>query len=271
MYDSTAQHSDTLQYLLPEDSPMVLFKQERVLIEEIPSRDLQGKKYPETSEMPTDSTQDWVFYILIGLLSLVAGLRVFNLKYVLNNFTALINYPLTTKLYQENNINQRRVSASLHFVYFLSFGLFLYLIFLDFAWSPLNLTGIRLFIILSGFLLTLYLIRFLLMKLTAFIFERQPLFSQYLFHFSLTNKALGILLLPINLGMAYSSGAAHELILYTGIAFVFSLYFLRLVRTILFILKNVVLFFYFILYLCAVEILPFLVILKVILSLTKVY
>jgi hypothetical protein len=105
------------------------------------------------------------------------------------------------------------------------------------------------------------------MHVTAFLFVKQELFSRFLFHYYITNKTLGLILIPFLLALAYSEGIVKEVFIYSSLAIIISAYILRFFRTILFIFKNVVLLFYLILYLCALEILPVVVILKLILSL----
>ena len=270
MFDSIPLHSDTLEYIFPVDSITETESYKPIFTEEIPFKPGLDT-YPLHRNIPDDITPDWIFYIILILLGTVSWLRVFNSKNLINNFTALINYQLTTKLYNENNIIQRRASALLHSIYFFSGGLYLFLIFNHFQWHPAHLSGFILFLCLTGFLILLFLIRIFLMKLTGFIFVRKELFSTYLFHYYLTNKVLGLIFIPLTIAIAYTSGVLPEIIIYISFFIVLSAYILRLLRTFLFVLKNEILLFYLILYLCAVEILPFLVILKVILSLVKVF
>ena len=270
MFDSILINSDTIEYILPVDSIRKKENFQPVFTEEIPHKP-HSKTYLLHKNIQADLTPDWIFFIIIILLVIVSWLRIFNAKYLVNNFKALVNYQLANKLLKENNIIQRRTSALLHFIYFFSGGLYLFLLFVHFQWNPFHLSSFILFLVLTGFLIFLFLLRVLLMKLTGFVFVRNELFSNYLFNYFLTNKALGLILIPLSLAIAYSSGILTEIFVYISLSVVLSAYILRLLRTILFVLKNEVLLFYLILYLCTVELLPFLVILKVILSSTKVY
>lgn len=270
MFDTIIVNTDTIEYIVPENSIRETTPPQPVFTEEILYSN-DSKNYPLHKNIKSDLTSDWIFYMIIGFLVIVSWLRVFNSKYLISNFTALFNYHRATKLYSERNIIQQRVSALLNVIYFLSFGLYLFLIFIHFQWHPANLSGFMLFLTLTGLLVLLFLVRVLLMKLTGFIFVRTELFSAYLFHYYLTNKALGLVMIPFSLAIAYTSGMLTEITIFLSLFVVSSAFVLRLVRTIMFIIKNEVLLFYLILYLCTVELLPFLVILKMILSSTKVY
>ncbi len=62
----------------------------------------------------------------------------------------------------------------------------------------------------------------------------------------------------------------QQVLIFSGVSLVIAVYLIRLFRVIIYVIKNVVLFFYLILYLCTLEILPLLVVIKVLLSLAQV-
>ncbi len=107
------------------------------------------------------------------------------------------------------------------------------------------------------------------MKITAELFEQQKLFSQAVFHNFLYNKIAGIIIVPFILIIAYTRGVFQDIAVITGIVALTAVNIVRIIRGIIFISKTVVLLFYFILYLCILEILPVLVIIKLIFSLSK--
>jgi hypothetical protein len=110
----------------------------------------------------------------------------------------------------------------------------------------------------------------MMMKVIGYIFNRERMFSAYLYHHFIYNKIAGLAIIPFLFVIPYTKGILQEALIFTGISVIIITQLLRLVRAAIFIINNVVLFFYLILYLCILEIIPILVVIKVIISLTQV-
>ena len=189
---------------------------------------------------------------------------------MLMNFKAAFNYQLSLQLYKDSNQVQKQISRIMLMVYFYSISLFTWLIFYKKEVSLPEWPGIYHFLIILGFFAGMNLLRTIVMNLTGYVFNRYQLFSASLFQQQLYNKLLGIALLPLVFLYAYSGGLLQEVTMYFGILVITMVYILRITRQFIFIYKNVVLLFYLILYLCCLEIVPLLVIFKLIISLIPV-
>ncbi len=239
----------------------------RVFYPETQLRDSADNHYSLNSNINRQLTPDWILYILIALLLVLSWLRLTYNKYIGHLFEAAFNYQSAQQVYTDPGIIQKRIFLLFNILYCISGGLYLYLLFSFFGWYPAALNGYTLLLAATGFLSSLMLVRVILLSLTAHIFNRQKLFREYLFHTFLYNKIAGIIVLPFILGIAYSKGLISEILIYASLSAVFAVFILRLLRLLIFIFKNVVLLFYLILYLCTLEILPLLVIARLILSL----
>jgi len=241
-------------------------KQNKVFLTE--TRPSPGN-YPDTRDIERYSTPDWILYFLIASLSIIAWLRVIYFRSINGLFRALYNYQIALKLYTEPGVLKKRLFALLNFYYIAVTSIFLWIIAGYFNYSPdlpwkLNLLQ---FIVMVVLLYTFY--RFLIMKLAGFLFRRRELFAEAIYHNLLFNKVTGIVLAPLLFLITYTEGIYQDIAVYFVISAFTALMVLRFIRAILFIYKSVVLLFYFILYLCTLEILPVLVIIKLIFSLSK--
>jgi hypothetical protein len=223
--------------------------------------------FPLSENIHRNLTPDWILYILIGVFALLAWIRMVYNKYLVNLFEASFNYLRAVQVNNDPGIVQKRIFLLFNLVYIISGGLYMYQIFDHYSIYPGGIEGFRLFLISTAFLTGLMLFRVIILKLTAVIFNRTKLFNEYLFHQFLFNKINGIVLLPFILGIAYTKGIAVSIIIYLSYTAIAAVLVLRVTRLLIFIFKNVVLLFYMILYLCTLEILPVLVIVKLILSL----
>ena len=211
---------------------------------------------------------DWYFVIIVGILVFIAWIRVAYPKYITTLFISSYSFQTASKTYQEKSIIHRRVGYLFDILYFLSGALFLLQLYHFYDKDFLNSDNFGIFAISFAFLAALVMIRVLIMTLIGHIFNRFELFKSFLYHYYIFTKVIGIILLPFMAALPYTRGAIHNMLLYSALTLVALIIFLRAVRIIMFVRKNVLLLFYLILYLCTVELLPLTVIIKVILSLT---
>ncbi len=212
---------------------------------------------------------DWYFFVLISLVISVVWIKLIYPKFLTNYFSSALSYQIAHKIYNETGLTGKRVGLTLDIIYLITGALFLYNLFHFFALSPFNLSGIRLLLLSLSALVFFILLRLLLMYLVSILFHQNKIISEFLFHFYLYNKMLGILLIPFLFFIPYTEGILQEVIVYVGIIAVIFVYLFKLVRVILFLLKNVIFIFYLFLYLCVLEIVPFMVIIKFLLSLEQ--
>ncbi len=231
---------------------------------------LNALQFPHTFPIERVIIPTWVLVSLLAGFILLAWIRVIYTRFVLLNFKAVSNYQISLQLFKDSNQVQKAISRVLLGVYFFSISMFLWLILYKRGFTILNYSGISLMGILLIFFLGMTLFRVVVMNLTGVVFDRIKLFTAALYQNQLYNKILGIILLPVVFFYAYSKGILQEIFMYLGFTAIVALYFLRIIRQIIFIYKNVVLLFYFILYLCCLEIIPLLVIIKLIISLMPV-
>ena len=223
--------------------------------------------FPFSENLNIDLCPDWIFYFTIGMIALFAWIKLIYPRFTFDIIGGTVNYQLTLRLFNNANIVQKRISFIFSVFYLLSFSVYLFLLFEYFEYFPAGLQDFQLIISLFGFLLALNLFRTSYFRITGFVFKREKLFQEATFHNSLFNKLTGIVSLPFILIISYISEIYLDFVVYLSLFLLISVNVLRIIRGVKFVMKNVISYFYFILYLCSLEILPILVIIKVLHSL----
>ncbi len=256
-YNSTSVSGDSL----------MVSGQNRVFRSGSELKDTLSSHYPLSQNIQRELTPDWILFILIAILLVLAWIRLTYNKYIVSLLEASVNYQRSAQVYGDPGIVQKRIFLIFNFIYFITGGLYIFFLMNNFAWYPFELKDLWLFLADAGFLAGLMFFRTIVLKLTGHIFNRYKLYNEYIFQSFLFNKITGIVLIPFIIGIAYTRGFPKEIIIYVSLFAVAGIFILRFARLLMFIFKNVVLLSYLILYLCTLEILPMLVIVKLILSL----
>jgi len=226
-------------------------------------------KFPFTENLNRDINPDWIFYFSLGMIVVLAWIKLIYAKFIINVFSASINYQVSLRLFKDANIIQKRISVLLSVFYFLNLSVLLFLIFEYFEFYPAGLQGFNLLFGIIGSLIGLATWRHLFSYLIAIVFNRKNLLLEALFHNFLFNKLFGLISLPFILIISYTKDIYLDISVYLCVAILMFINILRLLRAVKFVWKNVISYFYLILYLCSLEILPLLVAIKIIVSLSK--
>jgi hypothetical protein len=243
--------------------------QQSVFIESKPSYapEFRGPLY--STGLNRDKIPDWYFIMILLVISGFAWARIVFGKFLTSIWVSAYSYQTASKAYKEQSVVQKRFSMALDLLYLINSSLFLYLLNNFFAPGLFVSNGILFVCQAFFFLFFLVFVRIVVMRITAFIFEQSELFLGFLYHYFIFNKVLGMVLIPFLIAIPYTQGTIREVLVYTGVSFVFIIHITRLFRAAVYVLKNVVLLFYLILYLCILEILPVLVVIKLLLSLEQ--
>jgi len=205
-------------------------------------------------------SSDWILGILIISLVLFAWIRVFFNKYLIPTFTGLFNYQQGNRLFRENNLLYQRFSLGMNTLFFITGALFLYFIHDFFSFNIPFLKGPGGLLFLSGGLLVIFTFRSLICRLTGFISNTRELFAEYSHTILMINKVLGIILLPVVFALPYIPDYLVPGFLYGGIGLFALSYLFRVYKGMQIFVLNRFSIFWMILYLCALEILLYLLI-----------
>lgn len=236
--------------LNPKDHPILKH------LDSEPIMQVESYRAPKNLEIP--------FLIsIIGLL-LTALLFYRNRGYLYHLITAFKNPNLTQRQLKEMIQQNSLVNSIFNLLALLSFAFYAF-VFLKQTQVKLinNWSDSQLLIGLILAFVIGYSLRVLFQKLIGYIFEISEEMNIYVFQLLLTAKILGILLIPFTVLLYFGEGDYLNTILYLSIFLILVSLLLKYLRS-GFLFKAFIGFskFHFILYLCASEILPFLILLK---------
>ncbi|HES59549.1 MAG TPA: DUF4271 domain-containing protein, partial [Caldithrix sp.] len=117
-------------------------------------------------------------------------------------------------------------------------------------------------------ILILYtLIRIAVLKVFGYLFKAESIISEYVHNNFIINKSMGIALIPVSVAIGYMPAIFTGTLLVAGLLILGLGNVFKAIRGYQIIIRKDVFFFYMILYLCTLEILPLLLGYKVFISL----
>jgi len=229
---------------------------------------VSNQKEIELKQMPGRLQFDWITILLIGSFLLLGWIRLLNKKYLGLLVKSVVSYQEANSLYREKNSFMEKASFMVN-VLFLS-NVSVFAIQLKYFWN-LKLEGIddwKLYFIVFTALLSLYIFRALSSLFIGSVFLKQRVFTEYFHNVNIYTKTTGLFLLPVVVTLQFLSYQYIDVIVYFGLFIIGALYLLLLLRSFQIIIRKNVSIFYMILYLCAFEFAPFLILYKLLLSLS---
>lgn len=213
-------------------------------------------KRPETGK-------EGAFYLLCGVIIFFALIKVIFGKYLHDLLAFPFRISLKQKQLREQLLQAPLPSLLLNFFFIITGGIYLAYLLTYKQW--LNQESFRmLFLYSSVSLLIIYLAKTVVLKLTGWVFNVTEATNAYIFIVFLINKLIGIFLIPVLLLLAFSQPEVVSVALtisYTGILLLFG-YRYRLSYAA--VRKEIkVSPFHFFLYLCAFELIPLVLIYRV--------
>ncbi len=221
---------------------------DKSLVKEVKSRGVEKSRSPL-----------FLFLMLIAATILTTLTISSNRSLVNNILRAVLNDNYLNLIYREHRKSGAFHYYILYFVFVVNAGLFLYFLL---SRVVLN-TDIPMLWRCVLLILVVYSVRHLFMNYLGFVYPFEKEVGQYAFTILIFNIFLGLLLLPINVFVAFSPEPIAQFFLYAGLFLILTVYIFRQLRGIF--IGNRLLFnnkFYFLLYLCAVEIAPILLLVK---------
>jgi hypothetical protein len=210
-------------------------------------------------------TKDELFYLMAGVIFIVAFIRLTFSKYFRNLFLLFFQTSIRQKQTRDQLLQDNLASLLMNFLFVISGGLYITLLVRYKNW-----TDISFWWLVAGaaaVLLLLYLGKYLFLLFTGWVFNTKEAAGSYVFVVFLVNKVLGVLLIPfllilafadpvlVNVGITLSAGMICLLLGYR-----YWVSFLAIRN------KLKVNALHFLLYLCAVELLPLALICKVLMN-----
>jgi len=246
-----------------------------VFIEESPIKITETKTYTETNDKkdvkpsPTAIKVqfDWITILLMVSFVLFGWLRLFHKKYLLSLLKSTISYKEAYSLYRDKNSLMQRASFVGNLLFVSNVSLFVVQISEFFQLQWVDMAEYELYLIVFVCLTGLYTFRAITSGFIGFVFLKQQVFSEYFHHVHLYTKNIGLFLFPVLIALQFLTYVYLDFIVYIGFGIVLVLYVFQLLRSFQIINCKNVSISYMILYLCAFEFAPFLILYKMFLTL----
>lgn len=228
---------------------------------EVEPNDTLHKEEEESIELPEmlQSRRNLIFSTFIILTLFLTVVISFNRTIVNKVMRSILNDNYLNLLYREQKGKWSMQFVFLYIFFIANLALFLFL--LVEIWDYEKITANLLY--LCGIIGLIYFCRHLSLSIIGSTFPIDKETGQFNFTIMLFNIFLGLVLLPINLFVAFAPLSIANTFLYIGLGIIVLFYLLRQLRGIFigarFILHNK---FHFLLYLCTVEIAPVAVLYK---------
>jgi hypothetical protein len=206
---------------------------------------------------------DWLTGILFFAFVLLVSVRAGFSKYISSLFQSLVNYPTSFRLFREKNYSMLHGAFRLEALFYIVLSIFIFQVMVlvsgDNSHFTLSFYGITLGAVISYFLAK---------KLAYFalgsIFTDASATREFLFNMDNFNRGAGIILLPVVALIAYFPTENPMIAVFLGVLTTLIFYIMLLKRGISILLKKQFPIFYLFLYLCTLEILPLVLIYKLV-------
>ncbi len=205
---------------------------------------------------------DWITLVFIACLFVLAWIQTSQSKRLSQIFHAVFLPHYVNQLEREGNLFKERISLGLGFIYYSISSIFVFLIVREYSivppgWSNMAFTGI----IFAG-LFFFQNLKSAAVNFSGIIFDTREIARLYHLNTLIFNNMIGLVLFPLVVIATYWSSS---IVIITGIILVLLLLIYRLFRGFLTGMDNKSYnLFYLFLYLCTLEILPLLLLYKVI-------
>lgn len=212
----------------------------------------------------TNEISDWFTISLILLVALFTWFRLFYYRIFKQLYTAFYNITTTNQIVRDESVLLQRASLILSIISYMLMGLFLYQMSIIWSWDMGILqAGLMRFVFLSLSVAIAYSVKMIVLRFFSSVFDLEKPVALYIFNIFLMIMMVGLLLLPINVLLAYGPLEYRDSILTFAVGIIALLFVYRIIRAIgIWIGIPGFSLFYLFLYLCTFEIAPLLIIWK---------
>ena len=232
------------------------------ILERHPWLGYNSKPEPYRQELKRFSGKEVFFYVLVGLLLIYAFFRQAFPKYFNDLFRVFFRTTIKQRQVREQMIQTPLPSLLLNGFFVVTAGMYLSFILIHFNMTPAENFWLMSLYCVAG-LAGIYLVKFLGLKFSGWLFSMREAAESYIFIVFVTNKMLGIILLPVLILLSFATGSIYAISITLSWCLIAGLMIYRFILTYTTIRNQVrVNPFHFFLYLLAFEIAPLLLVYK---------
>lgn len=204
---------------------------------------------------------DWKVIVLLILLILIASVSAFSGNYLYYLIQSTFNRQTASRLFREKVMNILHPAFRLEIIFYLSISLFLAEVGIKIL--HYNIPGLTLFIICILATIIFINSKYILYSISGFLFNVQSEINEYIYYSRSGNHVMGIFLLPSAVLFIFFEGFWQQILLISGGLTVLLFSVISLFKGFKIITQKDFSIYYLILYLCTLEILPLLLVWRI--------
>ena len=238
-------------------------------------RFLSGSRYLNASGTPVATStkerpvhfNDVFFYILLALVLILSFFRFFYERYFNNLFRVFFNTSLRQSQLTDQLLQAKQVSLFFNMLFAVSGGLYVYFL-LNHFYRIKTAGSIGTLGICTLVIAVIYFLKYLTLKFTGWLTGYREAANTYLFIIFLINKILGILLIPFVVVIAFGASFLQYPAIIISLLLIALMFLLRFLRSYGLLRKDIkVSRAHFFLYIAGIEVIPLLLIYKLLMIL----
>jgi hypothetical protein len=212
------------------------------------------------------SNPDWLFIVLVLVLGVLTYIRVYYRKNFFQIIAACFNNNLTNQIVRDENLLMQRASVMLNVSFSIVAAGFIYLLSIHYDWALDGMdTGFIRFIFFTLVVSAVFTLKFLVLRFCGYLFNLGREMSTYIFNVFIINNLLGMFLIPVVALILFGNIPGNSTLHFIALGLASVAYLYRIGRGILIAVSYPGFSpFYLFLYLCALEIAPLLVLVKLV-------
>lgn len=205
----------------------------------------------------------WVTGVLLFLYTLFVWMYVSNFKKLSQLIKRFYINRYSNQLSRDELSIGNRVSVFLSVFFVLTLTLFVSRVIPYYGFHLFTTNGPVLVIITAIIIIAVYIVKFAFIKLLGYIFEIQKEANEYMMTVFLFGNILGLFMLPIVICLTFVKQVSPTVFIYAGIGIVSIFICIRIIRGIILGFNSSgISKLYLFMYLCTLEILPFIIMIK---------
>ncbi len=210
--------------------------------------------------------ETWPAFVLMFVVVILVFLRVNNARIFFQVLRSFFSLGYTRQLVREEYRLNKSTSIALIVLFILTLSLFLTQLNTYYGFYNAESPALVTYLVICMLIFVVYLVKVLLNRALAFVINDTARIEEYQFSVFMMNKAIGVFLFPVVIGLYYTSGRSDYL-LAVGIGIVAFFYGIRVFRGFsIGVANRGFSVFHLFLYLCSLELIPLIVFIKILLS-----
>lgn len=219
---------------------------------------------PEIKPLVSDGRERFNFFVTLIQLMLLASLVTLLRSVLAQTVQAFLRENLFNQLYRDRQGRGPSPYILLAILFYLNAGWFIFHILEEYQLA-LSLSITQQFMVSVAAVVALLLLKYLLLMTLGYIFPVKEQIDRYRFLITIFSIITGIVLIPVNLLLAYGPATAGRTLIWVTLGILIFIYVFRSLRAMLMVNQKVSLFsLHFLLYICTIEIAPVLIFWKLI-------